>query len=113
MTATRETIAAALSNAPGIKGHARRPAALKRGDAYPLVGALIRGRGLSFGYSWRIVLILGGDERKADEMLPEALVDIAVALQEADVLYVDSAVPFIVPTEAGDIYAAEITGRGE
>lgn len=113
MTATRETIAAALSTAPGIKGHKTRPKALSRGDAYPLVGALIRGRGLSFAYSWRIVLILGGDERKADDMLPDALVDIAVALQEADVLYVDSAVPFIVTTEAGDIYAAEITGRGE
>lgn len=113
MNTTREDIAAALSTIAGIKGYARRPKALAPGTAYPLIGALIRGRGLSFGYSWRIVLILGGDERKADEMLEAQLPEIAVALQEADVLYVDSAVPFIVPTEAGDIYAAEITGRSD
>lgn len=113
MNITRAEIAAALSTIPKVKGHERRPAALRKGDAYPLVGGLERGRGLTFSTTWRIILVLGGDERQADEMLEQLLPDIAVGLQEADVLYVTAATPFIVPTEAGDVYAAEITGRSD
>lgn len=112
MTVTRESIAAALSLVEGVKGYAHPPKTRKTGDAYPLIGSLERGRGLSFGVVWRVILILGGDVVKADDLLEQLLPEIAVTLQEQDQLYVTAAVPFIVTTEAGDIYAAEITGRG-
>lgn len=113
MNVSRADIAAALSLVEGVKGHVHRPKSPTRGDAWPLVGSLERGRGLTFSRVWRIVLLLGGDPTKADDLLEQLLPEIAITLQEQDVLFVTTAVPFIVTTEAGDIYAAEITGRGD
>lgn len=111
MTATRASIAAALNTVDGVKGHPRRPTSPSIGDAYPLVGSFDRGRGLSFSRTWRIIVLLGGDEKKAEERLDQILMPVAEAL--TPVVYVEAAIPFIVKTEAGDTFAAEFTARSE
>lgn len=111
MSATRASIAAAVNTVPGVKGYARRPAAPKVGDAYPIIGSFDRGRGLSFSRTWRLILWLGQDERQAETKLDQLLEPIAVALQP--VAHVDAAIPFIVKTEGGDVFAVEFTARSE
>lgn len=111
MIITRQSIADVLSTVDDVKGYAARPRAMKIGDGWPLVGSIDRYNGLMWMTTWRILLCLGGDEKKADTFLEQAAVPIAQALQDADVLYVNAIVPFLMPTEGGnDILAAEFTG---
>jgi hypothetical protein len=111
MSATRASIAAAVSTVPGVKCHPRRPTSPQVGDAYPLIGSFDRGRGLSFSRTWRLILWLGQDEKEAEKKLDELLLPIAEALQP--VAHVDGAIPFIVKTEGGDVFAVEFTARSE
>lgn len=111
MSATRASIAAAVNTVPGVKCYARRPLAPKVGDAYPILGSFERGRGLSFSRTWRLILWLGQDEKQAETKLDQLLEPVAVALQP--VAHVDSAIPFIVKTEGGDVFAVEFTARSE
>lgn len=111
MIITRESIADVLTTVDKVRGHANRPRTYKAGDAWPLVGSVDRYNGLMWQTTWRILLCLGGDEVKADKLLEQVAVPIAQALQDADVLYVNAIVPFLMPTEEGnDILAAEFTG---
>lgn len=111
MSATRESIAAAVSAVDGVTCYPRRPTAPKVGDAYPLLGSFDRGRGLSFTRTWRLIVWLGQDEKQAETKLDDLLEPIACALQE--VAHVDAAIPFIVKTEGGDVFAVEFTARSE
>lgn len=107
----RASIAAALSTVEGLEGHAKRPDVLGAGVAYPLVDTLLRGPGSAFQTRWRVLVILGGDEFDAMDQL-DALVP-AVCDAVSEVLYVDSVRPIAVPTEAGDLFAAEFIARSE
>lgn len=107
----RAAIAQALSSADGVRGFSHRPATPKTGDAYPLLGSLDRGPASSFETTWRVVVVLPGDERAASDWFDEHHEPIAEALQGFG--YVERIEPGIVVTEAGDKEAMILTLRRE
>lgn len=112
MTATtRQTIAEALSTVAGLTGYAKRPDVLTEGVGWPLIQSLNRGPGQAFQTTWRVIVLLSGDESTAYDQLDEFVAVIPDALQE--LLYVDSITPTAFPTEAGDLYGFAIIARSE
>lgn len=111
MSATRESIAAAMSTVPKLKGHERRPTAPSIGDAWSLIGGFIPGRGRTVAVQWRVIVFLGQDERKAEDLFTDLFWPVADAVRSIAV--VDSASAFIYPTEAGQAFAAEFILRSE
>ncbi|GAB3812099.1 hypothetical protein [Kribbella italica] len=111
MITTRKSIADALSTVPGIKGYAKKPKVTKAGDAWPLINELTRGPALVFQTTWRIAVTIGSDEGSAIDKFDTLIPEVTQALQE--VVYVDSARPIAVPTEAGDLYGVELIARSE
>lgn len=107
----RASIAAALSTVDGVTGHAKRPDVLAEGDAYPLVDTLLRGPGAAFQTRWRVIVILGGDEYAALDLLDVLAPAVTDAL--AEVAFVDSVTPLAVTTEGGAVFAAEFIARSE
>jgi hypothetical protein len=107
----RASIAAALSTADGVTGYATRPAILTPGAAWPRLARLERGPGNAYAAVWDVVLILGPDEVTATDQIEELLPAITDALLA--VLYVESATPVNLQTDAGNILALQITGRSE
>lgn len=110
MNIDREAIAAALTGVDKVTGYAYRPKSPKLGDAWPLIDTINRYQGLMFIPAWKVQMWLGQDERKADAFLELVAVPVARALQTADVLFVNTVQPVILPTEAGDVFGAEFTG---
>lgn len=107
----RQAIADALSTAPGVKGYAYRPTSTKPGDGWPLLSSLDRAAGLAFTVTWRVLIILPGDEVAASEWIDahhEQLVD---ALEPVG--FVDTVAPVKLESGAGDQYALQMTMRGE
>lgn len=107
----RAAIAAALSTADGVKGYAYRPNATKPGDAWPMLSSLDRADGLSFTATWRVLVILPGDEVAASEWIDahhEQLVDALL-----NVGFVDTIAPVKLDSSGGDQYALQITMRSE
>lgn len=111
MSATRETLAAALSTVPKINGHVTRPKAFKVGDAWPLIGGFIPGRARTVATQWRVIVFLGQDERKAEDLFSDLFWPIADAVRSQAV--VDSASAFIYPVEGGQAFAAEFILRSD
>lgn len=112
MTATtRQTIADALSTLNGITGYAKRPDVLGEGTAWALVQRLDRGPGQAFQTTWRVIVLLSGDEPTAFDQLDDFAIRVPEALQA--VLYVDSITPYAIPTEAGDLFGFELIARSE
>lgn len=111
MITTRQSIADALSTVAGVTGYAKRPKVTKPGDAWPLVNQLTRGPGQAFQTEWRIAVTIAADPLTAADNLDTLIPEVTQALQE--VAYVDSARPIAIPTEAGDLYGAEIIARSE
>lgn len=111
MSTTRATIAAALSTVPGLKGHETKPTTIRVGDCWPLINGFIRGRGRTVAAQWRIVMFLGQDELKAEEMFGSMFWPVADALRSLAV--VDDAEAFMFPTEAGQAFAAAFIARSE
>lgn len=107
----RDSIAAALSTVDGVTGYASRPTAIAPGAAWPLLAAVEHGPGAAFSATWRVLLVLAGDERTAAEQIDAILPDTVAAL--SPVLYVDRAEPVNLDTEAGPMLALQITGRSE
>lgn len=110
-TATRGELAALLSTIDGVTGFVNRPATIKAGAAWPLLRSVTRAAGLAFEWEWQIVVALGGDELAAQAKLDQLLPTLAVTLDP--VAYVDSATPIVINTNAGDVFAVEITARSE
>jgi hypothetical protein len=110
-TATRVALAAALSTVPGIVGYEHRPSLLKGGDAFALLEVAERGPGHMFSATWRVVVILGGDEYASQEKLDLLLPDLVQAIDP--VAFVDSAAPALYKTEGGDLFAVDIQARSE
>jgi hypothetical protein len=108
---TRDSIAAALSTADGVTGYPTRPAVLKAGAAWPLLASVDHGPGAAFAATWRVLLVLGADERTAVDQI-DALLPAAVEAL-SPVLYVDTAVPVNLDTSEGAVLALQLTGRSE
>jgi len=108
---TRQSIADALSTVDGITGYVTKPKVTKAGDAWALVNQLTRGPGNAFETEWRIAVTIAGDVGTATDRFDSLIPEVTQALQP--VAYVDSARPIAIPTEAGDLYGAEIIARSE
>lgn len=107
----REAIAAALSTATGVKGYAYRPTSTKSGDAWPMLSSLDRAGGLAFTVTWRVLVVLPGDEVAASQWIDghhEQLVDALLPVG-----FIDTIAPVKLESSAGDQYALQITMRGE
>lgn len=113
MTATtRASIAAALSTVDDVQGYTERPTSPQAGDSWPLVSGIARAEGTHvFEWTWRIPVVLAGDVGKATDMFDELLPKVVDALQA--LVFVDSARPLTIPTEAGSLYGVEFIGRSE
>jgi hypothetical protein len=108
---SRASIAEALSTVAGVTGYTDRPKATKPGDAWPLVDSLTRVIGDAFETRWRIAVTIANDVGTATDRFDELIPLVTQALKP--VLYVDSARPITVPSEAGDLFGVEIIGRSE
>lgn len=110
----RLRLAAALSNAGGIKGYARRPTVISVGDAWPLWRGMEPDgdQQIAFRHTWAIAVVCGNDEDSAT-----AFIDNGRAEEVADVLhaelYVTSIRASTLPAEVGEMYALTITGESE
>lgn len=107
----RQTIADALSAVAGITGYAKRPEVLVEGVAWALVQSLARGPGQAFQTTWRVIVLLSGDESAAYDQLDDFVVAVPEALRA--VLYVDSITPYAIPTDAGDLFGFQLIARSE
>lgn len=111
MRTTRASIAAALNELSEVTATAKPPEVRLPGCAWPLVDMLVRGPATAFSCTWRVLVVLDGDEEKACDQLEELFPLVVDALR--DELYIDSCTPIAVPTEAGDLFVAEFLGRSE
>lgn len=111
MITNRQTIADALSTVAGLTGYAKRPEVLGEGVGWPLVQQLDRGPGQAFQTTWRVIVLLSGDEDTAYDQLDTFTAAVPDALRA--VLYVDSITPTAVTTDAGDLYGFELIARSE
>lgn len=112
MTPTnRQTIADALSTVDGLTGYAKRPEVLTEGVGWALVQSLNRGPGQAFLTTWRVIVLLSGDEETAIDQLDAFAVIVPEALQA--VLYVDSITPYAMTTEAGEFFGFQLIARSE
>lgn len=108
---TRADLTAQLSTVEGVTGYAKRPKVIKPGDAWPLLGSVGNRSALAFQATWRVIVALGNDEATAIDKAEALLPELVEAIDP--VAYVDGAVPFAVPTQAGELFALEITARSE
>jgi hypothetical protein len=112
MTATtRHSIAEAISAVDGLTGHAERPTAPQAGDCWPLVNVISRGAPGIFQTEWRIAVVLAGDVGTATDQFDSLIPAVCDALIAE--VYVDSARPLTINTEAGQMYGVEILARSE
>lgn len=111
LTGQRQDIADALSTVEGVSGHPFRPRTMPAGAAWPLLQRLDRGPAYDFEASWRVVVILPGDEQRASEWFDAHHEEIAEAL--ADFGYVGPIEPGLVATDSGDLEAMILTIRRE
>lgn len=105
----RQDIASALDSVDGVTGHVYRPTAIVPGAAWPLLGSIDRDRDAQV--TWRAVIVLPADERRASEWFDEHHEAVDAAL--ADLAYVERLEPGLVATDAGDLQAMFVTMRKE
>jgi len=112
LTGQRQEFLDALDTVDEVNAFAYRPAAPKTGDAWPLIQDMERQTALNFDVTWRVVVILPDDERKASDWFEAHHEPIAEALEEA-FAYVERIEPGLVATEGGDLQAMFIIVRRE
>lgn len=110
-TATRTAIADALSTIDGVTGYAKRPTIWSSGDAIVLVDRIDHVLGVAYQATWRIVLLLSGDEGLAIDQLDELFPAVCEALNP--IAFVDSATPEAVSVEGQNMTAVIILARSE
>lgn len=110
-TDTRDELASILSTVPDVKGYKTRPSVVTPGAAWPLLDVAERGPGMAWSATWRIVVVLSGDELAAQAKLDDLLPLLVDALNP--VAYTETARPIALTTSAGDLFAVEITARAE
>ncbi|MFC6156150.1 hypothetical protein [Kribbella jiaozuonensis] len=106
--ATRQALADAASTVPGVKGYTTKPNTVSPGDAWPLIGSIERGPAYAFQVTWRVLVILSGNEDTAIEQLDELTDPLFAAINP--VAFVDRA--DLTKTD-GDLFAISITCRSE
>lgn len=111
LTGKRAELAAALSTVPGLRGHPYRPGTVQPGDAWSLLSSLERDEGLAFLVTWRVLVVLPGDERAASDRIDELVPLLVDALEPA--AFVDTIEPVKIETGAGDMYALQVNVRSE
>lgn len=113
VTDARVNLAAALSTVTGVTGYEFRPSTIKAGAAWPLLTELDRGPGVAFAGNWRVVLVLGGDEKNAQKKIDDLLPKVTAAIESQGAGFVSQARPALLQTSAGEMFAAEIITRSE
>lgn len=111
-TDARANIAAALDGLAFLTGHEFRPPTLKAGTAYPLFDEALQGPGRKYGGQWRVIVVLGQDEKQAASKLDEWLPPIIDTLLQ-NVAHVDRCRAVAPKTDQGEIFALELTVRSE
>lgn len=111
LSGQRAELVAALTDVVGVKAYLYRPPAMKTGDAWPLLQDMERGPASDFEVSWRVVVILPDDERKASDWFDEHHEPIAEAIE--DFGFVERIEPGLVATEGGDLQAMFLIVRRE
>jgi len=111
LTGARTALAAALSEVDGVQGYPYRPRTPRTGDAWPTLAVLERDRGLSFMTTWRVLVLLSGDEQQASEWMDANTSDLVDALDP--VAFVDSIEPVALVVSGNDTPALQITLRRE
>jgi hypothetical protein len=107
----RAELANAISVVEGVTGSEKRPRSIKPGCAWPLLQGLERGSATAFESTWRVVVVLPGNEEKASDWFDEHHEAIAEALEEFG--YVERIEPGLVATDAADLEAMILTVRRE
>lgn len=107
----RAAIAAALSTVPDCTGHQRRPSAPAIGDAWPVWGGNKRAQGSAFLVAWRVRVLLPQDEDAASTWMDAHWDLLFYALEPCG--FTTTALPVMLATTAGDMYALEITLTAE
>lgn len=107
----RAEIAAALSSVDDVTGHQYRPRTLPPGTAWPLLQRLDTVQANTFQATWKVVVILPGDEISASKWFDAHHEPIADGL--ADFGFVDAIEPGLVQTDSGDLEAMFLTVRRE
>lgn len=112
MLTMRDDLAEAASTVAGIKGHNKRPSALRAGDAWPMLRQLPRDEESGqFFALWRLVVYVPQDEAAALEFTDQHVEPLIDAL--TPYAYVESAGPAILQTGPSQVMVLEILLRGE
>lgn len=108
----RAAIASALDTVTGVNGYGIRPSTPKRGDAWPILGALTRDAAYSYAVSWSVFVFIGGNEQSASEWLDANLDEIDDALRSVG--FIDTIEPAnLGNSETQPSYGLMITMRSE
>jgi hypothetical protein len=107
----RDDFATALSTVDGVNGYAKRPKALKVGDAWPLLSSIDRAEGLVFEVTWRVMILLPQEEIAASDWIDSHAADLVVALNP--VAIVDQLAPVTTVVNSTDQLALQLTLRRE
>lgn len=110
-TDARAAIVAAMDVVPGLTATEYRPKTLKAGAVFPLLDQAEAGPGHAVLGLWRVIVVLGGDERVAQQQMDENLPAWFDALRDA--AWPDRARATTLNTSGGDLYAVEIQARSE
>jgi hypothetical protein len=106
-TTKRQQIATALTGVPGMTGHPHRPSAPNAGDGWPVLGPINRAVGEAFNVTWRVRIVLPQDEVAASTWIDDHWEPLFYALEPIG--FVGQAVPTLLATTGGELYALEIT----
>lgn len=109
---TRAAIRTAASVA-GVTVHPTRPSTPQPFDGWVRWRGAERADGHLFMNTWAVVIVLGADEQKADDMIDTVGYAVAAALEDDDVLFVDTITAVAIATSAGDFNGVQILGRSE
>lgn len=111
MLVTRADIATALSTATDVTGYTKRPTTPVVGDAWPRLGGMERGPGLSFEVTWLVQVFLPQDEVAAETWLDTHYEDLVDALQPVG--FVDRIDTAPISASSSEQYGLLITMRSE
>lgn len=103
----RAAIAAALEPLADVRGHDRRPAAPRPGDAWPWLQRFDVEQGLVLRPTWKVLVLLPSDEFAASEWMDDHLAAIFAALRGPG--WAESAEPALMRVGREDAYVLEIT----